>query len=751
MAAKEKYFCEQGKKLLDPSLGPKKYWSILNNFLHKTNIPIIPPLWENGTFVSDCAEKAKIFNCYFASQCTPLVTDSVLPPFQLRTGHTLSDVSFDDETILGIIRALNPNKSSGWDDISPRMLKICDSSIVKPIRIIFETCLKTGIYPDKWKMSNVCPIHKKKSKNDKSNYRPISLLPILSKIFEKIIFESLYSYLTKNNLLVSCQSGFIKGDSCVSQLLSITHGIHMNLDANPSLDTKGIFLDMSKAFDKVWHEGLIYKLRSHGTQSKLLDLLKSYLSNRRQRVIINGTSSSWKPIKSGVPQGSVLGPLLFLIFINDLPENIVCNPKLFADDVSLNAVMSDNTNSNENIENDLKLIHDWSVKWKMVFNPDITKPAEEVLFTNRTSSIYSPISFDGIAIKSVDDHKHLGLVLDSKLTFNKHIDEKISIANRGIGIIRRLYHYLPRKSLIQIYKSFIRPHLDYCDIIYHKPTYDIFSSEYYSERASSDPMHVNEQFTNKIEAVQYNSALAITGCIRGTSREKLYSELGLESLYDRRLFHRLLFFYKIINDLAPAYLKSLVPNSILNVYNVREHRDEWIHTRTLKYRYSFFPHSVNCWNQLSSFIKSSPSINIFKKRYMEFFKVGAKSLYGIHHPLGTKLLTRLRVGLSHLRDHKFSHNFQDTSDPFCLCLCNEKETVEHYLLHCPCHDNHRDVLFETLIKHISLVILVNPKYTCDLLLYGDPRYKWDTNNEILKATIEFLISSKRFDHPLIQD
>ena len=232
---------------------------------------------------------------------------------------------------------------------------------------------------------------------------------------------------------------------------------------------------MSKAFDKVWHEGLIYKLRSYGVQSKLIYLLKDYLSNRNQRVIINGASSSWRPIKSGVPQGSVLGPLLFLVFINDLPEHLICNPKLFADDVSLNAIMYDEKYSTENIEHDLKLIHDWFVKWKMLFNPDITKPAEEVLFTNRSTSTYCPIAFDGIAIEPVSDHKHLGLILHSKLTFNKHIDEKISIANRRVGVIRRLYHYLPRKSMIQIYKSFIRPHLDYCDIIYHKPLHDIFT------------------------------------------------------------------------------------------------------------------------------------------------------------------------------------------------------------------------------------------------------------------------------------
>ena len=232
----------------------------------------------------------------------------------------------------------------------------------------------------------------------------------------------------------------------------------------------------------------------------------------------------------------------------------------------------------------------------MSFNPDPTKPAEEVIFTNRTLTLYDPVSYSGVDVMQVDYHKHLGFILDSKMCYSKHIDGKIGKANQGIGVIKRLYNYLPREALLQIYKSFIRPHLDYCDVIYHKPTYDDFYSNYYSERAKSDPINTNYELTNKIESVQYNAALAIIGCVRGTSRGKLFLELGLTSLYDRRRLHRLTLLYKILNDLTPQYPRRFIPNFISRLQSTRTNREETMPTRTLKFRYTFFPDTLNSWN-----------------------------------------------------------------------------------------------------------------------------------------------------------
>ena len=198
-----------------------------------------------------------------------------------------------------MIKNLNPNKSHGWDNISIRMIKLWGKSIVYPLKLIFEASLHNGEFPDYWKKANVLPVHKKESKNLVKNYGPISLLPIFGKAFERVIFKDLFNYFHKNELFTKCQSGFLPGDSCISQSLSIVHNINSSFDSDPRQGVKGIFLDISKAFDKVWHEGLLFKLKTYGAKGELLNLLPNYLHERNQRVVLIGQMSSWKLINAG--------------------------------------------------------------------------------------------------------------------------------------------------------------------------------------------------------------------------------------------------------------------------------------------------------------------------------------------------------------------------------------------------------------------------------------------------------------------
>ena len=267
-------------------------------------------------------------------------------------------------------------------------------------------------------------------------------------------------------------------------------------NCNPSLEVRGIFSDLPKAFDKAWHQGLLFKLESFGIRGKLLNLLEDYLSNRFQRLVLNGQESSWLPVKAGVQQGSILGPLLFLIYINDLPDWLNSIAKLFADDTSLFSIVQDPNESAKYLNLDLSVISQWAYQWKMLFNPDPKKPAHEVIFSRKKNEETHPsVFYDNIEVSRTDSQKHLGLVLDNKLTFKKHIKDKLNKAYFGVGKIKRLRDILPRDSLVTIYKSFIRPHLDYGDVIYDQPN--------------------NDSFSDKIEQLQYKACLAITGAIQG--------------------------------------------------------------------------------------------------------------------------------------------------------------------------------------------------------------------------------------------
>ena len=733
LEAKNTYILKMSKKLEDPKSAPKTYWTILNRLIYNKKIPTIPPLFVNGNFVSDFSVKANLFNEFYASICTPIKNSSVLPPLRYRTNKKLSYFSVSEKDILLIIKALDSSKAHGYDNLSIKMIKLCEKSITIPLKLIFEESLKCGVFPEIWKKANVVPVHKKEDKTLVKNYRPISLLPIFGKIFERVIYNSIFNYFNGNKLFTPSQSGFLPGDSCIAQLLSIIHEIQTAFDENPAGDVRGIFLDISKAFDKVWHEGLLYKLKTYGIDGQLLSLLENYLKNREQRVVLNGQTSEWRKIKSGVPQGSVLGPLLFLIYINDLPDGISSICKIFADDTSLFSKVIDINESANNLNSDLEKITKWAHQWKMQFNPDPNKQANEVIFSKKLNGIsYPPVKFNNNDIAKCSDQKHLGIVLDSMLNFESHVNQKIKKCNKLIGVIRRLSVHLPRTALLTIYKSFIRPNLDYGDILYDKPK--------------------NENFQNKLEKVQYRACLAITNAIQGTSKDRLYDELGLYSLTNRRWKSKLIFFYKIVNGMLPNYLYSFLDFPSQENYPLRSASENIIRpipTRTKTFKNSFFPFCISEWNNLATEIRNAKSINIFKKLILKEKK--EHSLFSIYDPLGVKLLTRLRLQFSHLNEHKFRHGFNDTLNPICACG-NEIETTEHFFLRCHFFSAQRKELFKSLEKMDPHFLELNPKKQVLVLLYGSQiNDSKSFNHDILKNVITFIKATARFDRPLINE
>ena len=295
-------------------------------------------------------------------------------------------------------------------------------------------------------------------------------------------------------------------------------------------------------------------------------------------------------------------------------------------------------------------------------------------------------------------------------------------------MIKRLSPYLPRVSLVTLYKMFVRPHLDYADIIYDQPN--------------------NETFKNILKSIHYNAALAITGAIRGSSMDKLFSELGFEYLSDRRWLRRLTFLYKIKDNSAPKYLCNILPNNSSSRYPTRNRNQiRNFSARTDLFSFSFFPGTIRDWNALEPSICASNSLSLFKSKLLKFIRPKPRSLYDVHNPQGIKYLTRLRLGFSHLREHKFRHNFRDTLNP--LCPCNiESETTSHFLLRCTFFSCHRKELFDTL----KLIDLCLPSISNDrlvtTLLYGDASYSFASNTAIILASIKYILATERFSNNL---
>ena len=706
--SKEMYIKRHSEKLCDPNSGPKIFWSSYKKLLNNKKNTNIPPISVEGTFISNFKEKAKIFNKYFAEQCQPLENSSVLPGhIDYQTDNRIGTVKIDINDIVEVIKKLNPKKAHGVDDISIAILKMCPQEIAIPLKMIFEKAIDTGNYPQLWKEANVQPIHKKNSRQLVENYRPISLLCISGKIFEKLIFDSMYTFLNSNSLISKNQSGFRPGDSAINQLLSITTEIY---EAFENYDeVRAVFLDISKAFDKVWHRGLIHKLKKCGINEKLIVLLENYLTNRIQRVVLNGQASDWEKINSGVPQGSVLGPLLFLIYINDLTDGISSNMKLFADDSSLFSRVQNISATHDQLVSDLNKITDWAFQWKMKFNPDITKQAIEVIFSSKyKKESHPPLNFNDIPVARKSSTKHLGVILDERLSFREHVKEAIEKAKKGLALMRFLAKYVSSSILEKTYFMYVRPHLDYGDVIYHDQ---------------------NKDMMNLLESLQYRAGLIITNCWKGTNKLKLYEELGWESLSQRRTSRRLTLYYKILNDYTPPYLKSHIKPFVGNMTN--------------RLRNSFFPFCASKWESINADMKNSGSVPEFKSKYKKEYAPQKRGYFSINDKYGIRLLTKLRVGLSDLREHRFRHNFKNCS-PICKCEIGD-ESTEHFLARCPLYTNLRN----NLLENISAIVGYNIKnlqapHLVDLLLYGSDTLNVVKNKQILEHTIEYITRSKRF-------
>ena len=519
----------------------------------------------------------------------------------------------------------------------------------------------------------------------------------------------MFTFFRNNKLISKHQSGFIPGDSTINQLLSITTEIFENFEK--FRETRAVFLDISKAFDKVWYEGLLFKLKQNGIDNNLLNLIESFLTNRFQRVVLNGIESDWASVHSGVPQGSVLGPLLFLIYINDLTDNISSTMKLYADDSSLFIKVKNIAEAHSLLSTDLAKISDWAHTWKMQFNPDITKQAIEIIFSNKyKKDDHPPLTFGEIPVARKDSTKHIGFQLDEKLDFKLHVSESITKANMGIALLKYLSKYLNRNKLELAYKLHVRPLLEYGDIIFHDRSLYI---------------------TKTLESIQYQAALAVSGCWNKTSRLKLYMELGWESLADRRMFHRLTSYYKIKNNIAPNYLSEHClttpppPNA------------------SLRYKNSFFPSCFMKWEGLDPLIKNSVSVSSFKSKYLKKIRPPRKNTYNIRDRRGLSLLTRMRVEHSDLREHRYHHNFNCPSP---ICACNsEIESPEHYFLRCPRYARQRSTLLANLEAAVNSEFLNLPHdHLTKILLYGSNAFNDITNKIILETSIHFIKCTGRF-------
>ena len=468
----------KGSKLLQKTVAknaksnPKGFWRFSQQKLKtRSGIPdLLTQLGGNkkeDAFTKNDHEKAETFSKQFSSVFTTEPDTGEMPYFEERVyDEALSDIDITENMVKEKLKAIKVNKSPGPDNIHPRALHEIKDSISEMITIIFSTSLRTKTLPKEWKHARVSAIYKKGNKTLPLNYRPVSLTSILCKILESIIRDHVVKHMTENNLFSPKQFGFISGRSTTLQLLQVLDIWTQIIDEGGNIDV--LYCDFMKAFDKVPHKRLVYKVSKYGVKENVLGWIESFLSNRTQCVSINDTTSCIMPVTSGIPQGSVLGPLLFVIYINDLPDIVDVGTIifLFADDTKAFRRIKSAIDQLI-LQKDIDKLTEWSNIWLLKFHPD-----KCVNMQLGKTCIPCKYVMEGHVLEMSDCEKDLGVHIDDKLNFDKHIDEKIKKANRVLAIIRKTFTHMDPNIFCQLFKGLVRPHLEYAQAVWSPQSKD---------------------------------------------------------------------------------------------------------------------------------------------------------------------------------------------------------------------------------------------------------------------------------------
>ncbi len=574
---------------------PKRFWQYANS-KRKTRSGISELRYKNEDGVDDITkgdrEKAEVLAEFFTSVFTN-EPDGELPHIEgIHVEIPFADKNINEDAILKLLKELNQNKSAGPDELHPKSLLELRLSLAKPLAIIYNTSLMTGQVPDLWKLGNIVAIFKKGDKKEPGNYRPVSLTSVICKLMEKLVRNQIVDHMKENKLFSKKQFGFIAGRSTTLQLLKVMDEWTEILDAGGTLDA--VYMDFMKAFDKVPHRRLIQKMKSYGISERITNWVRDFLSNRKQRVTVNGHTSSCHNVTSGIPQGSVLGPILFVLYINDMPSCVEAAAYLFADDTKIYKEIRGH-NDRACMQKDLDSLQQWSDKWLLKFHPNKCK-AMSVSNKRNPDNIngeYHLYDNNGkeVKLEQSKGEKDIGVLVDDQLSFSKHIQQQINKANGIMGLIRRTYTYLDEKSFKYLFLALVRPHVEYAAAVWcpHKIS-DIESLENVQRRATKQIPSLKE--------LEYPERLR---------------KLKLPTLKYRRLRGDMIEVYKILSE---KYDTEVTPGLLVRDDNTRTRG----HSKKLKKRYSrldirkftFSNRVVDPWNNLPEKVVSAKTLLQFE-------------------------------------------------------------------------------------------------------------------------------------------